>query len=285
MGDGEMIKVKPQIDLFSYRDYRAFLRDWYRARKKASASFSFRTFSKRAGFASPNFLKLVMDNRRDLTEDSLPKFIKGLQFKNRHKIFFENLVHFNQSKTHTEKSFYYERLLRMLKPTQIHPIEKHQYEYFSEWYHPVIRELVISKNFNGSYASLSSKVNPPITPRQAKKSVQLLEKLGLIEKDSKGRFKQSAPSIATAPEVGSVTLMNYHLNMLDLTKHILMNIPSDNRDISAVSLGISRQSLPTFKKEVQKFRDKVLKLASLEKEPEDVIQINIQLFPLTQPSK
>lgn len=40
--------------------------------------FTFRHFQKRAGFGSPNYLKLVMDGERNLAPRSLGKFLKGL---------------------------------------------------------------------------------------------------------------------------------------------------------------------------------------------------------------
>ncbi len=40
--------------------------------------FSYRVFSRLAGFKSSNIFKLVMDGDRNLTEESLKKFILGL---------------------------------------------------------------------------------------------------------------------------------------------------------------------------------------------------------------
>ena len=54
-------------EVFDYLDYRAFLRDHY-LDKKQRQGLSFRGFSKRAGLKSPNYLKLVIDGQRNLTE-------------------------------------------------------------------------------------------------------------------------------------------------------------------------------------------------------------------------
>src|SRR5579885_1444837 len=103
------------IDLFHYTDYRQFLRDWYLAAKKGRGSLSFRTFSKRAGLKSTNFLKLVMDGERNLTEVSLVKFMSALKLNKEQQEFFRNLVFFNQSKSNEEKDLYYQRLIRSRK--------------------------------------------------------------------------------------------------------------------------------------------------------------------------
>jgi uncharacterized protein (TIGR02147 family) len=54
------------VDVYRYLDYRAFLRDFYEAKKAKSRTFSYRAFSKRAGVASPNYLKLVIEGQRSL---------------------------------------------------------------------------------------------------------------------------------------------------------------------------------------------------------------------------
>ncbi len=47
--------------IFTYTDYRAFLHDAYTHAKATNPAFSYRYFAKKAGFSSPNFLKLVID--------------------------------------------------------------------------------------------------------------------------------------------------------------------------------------------------------------------------------
>jgi uncharacterized protein (TIGR02147 family) len=67
--------MKPLRD---YVNYRKYLRDFYREKKFVNPSYSYRLFSRLAGFAAPNLLKLVMDNQRNLSRESAHKFAKGL---------------------------------------------------------------------------------------------------------------------------------------------------------------------------------------------------------------
>ena len=57
--------MKPGLPLvFRYLDARAFLGDYYKAKKAERRAFSFRAFSRRAGLKSPNHLKRVIDGDR-----------------------------------------------------------------------------------------------------------------------------------------------------------------------------------------------------------------------------
>lgn len=276
-----MESATPKVNLFEYRDYRFFLRDWYSASKKGRA-FSLRVFSKRAGFGSPSFFKLVTEGKRNLTEKSLPKFMMGLGLNKQEGDFFRNLVFFNQAASHQDKDFYYQNLLRSKKFSQLKPIEKSQYEYYSTWYHPVIRELVISKDYDGTAEWVASRVFPAITTQQAEKSVELLEKLGFIERTAPNQWRQATPLLSTGPEVISFVVHNYHQQLLDVTKEVIEKLSLENRDVSSVTLGVVAERIPQLKKEIQEFRQRIMKLVSNDSHPEEVFQLNIQFFPLTR---
>ena len=271
------------VNLYAYLDYRAFLREWYESAKHSGRAFSFRAFSKRAGFHSPNFFKLVMDGSRNLTEDSLAKFVIGLKLGKSEAEFFRNLIFFTQAKSHDEKNLFYRRLLQSREFSHLKSLEKNQYEYYSTWYHPVIRELIASPDFDGTTEWLARKVHPPIHPDQAEQSLKLLENLKLIRRVGPRRWKQTSALVTTGPEVASLTLMNYHQTVLSLAREVLPVIPAAQRDISAVTLGITKEKLPELKKRIQAFRQEILKFVSLEEKPESVVLMSIQLFPLTQP--
>ncbi len=273
------------INLFQYLDYRRFLRDWFAASKKARRGLSFRSFAKKAGFKSVNFFKFVMDGKRNLTEESLVKCLNGLELNKQERDFFRNLVTFNQAKTHEAKNAAYQRLIRSRKYSQLKPIVKEQYEYFATWYHPVIRELIVSRDCDGTPEGIANRIFPPITPVQAARSIELLEKIGLIEKGSDGRWRQPDTLVSTGAEVLSVSLLNYHRTVLDLSKEILDTVPMSRRDVSAMTLGVLKERIPEIKRKIQEFRGEILKLVANDSRPEEVVQLNIQMFPVTRPAQ
>jgi len=272
---------KTKINLFEYTDYRKFLKDWYESAKLSVRGFSYRSFAKKAGFASPNFLKLVMDGDRNLTEESLTTMMNGLGFTKQEQDFFRNLVFYNQSETDPKRNHYYQKLAQSKKYNDVKAIEKGEFEYCSTWYHAVVRELVASKEFDGTPAWLAEKIYPPITTAQAQKSLELLLRLGFIKKVKDNHFEQSQTLLSTGSEVISLALYQYHQSMLELTKEVLEKLPARYRDVSALTLGISKTKLPIIKKMIGELRKELLKVVGDDEHPEDVVQVNIQMFPLT----
>lgn len=269
------------VNLFDYKDYRQFLRDWSAAAKKRRGGFSLRAFSLRAGFAAPNFFKLITDGHRNLTENSLPKFMKGLGLNKQEQEFFRNLVFFNQAETHEKKDYYYRLLLQSRKFNQLKPLERSQYDFYSTWYIPVVRELLVSRQSDGTAAWVAHHTNPAISVEQAEKAITILERLSLIERTGQGPWRQTDNLVSTGPEVSSVILMNYHRSLLQFSAERLGEIPAPERDVSALTLGMSRERIAELKRMIQNFRQEVLKFISLDDKPDLVVQLDVQMFPVS----
>lgn len=102
-------------NIHKYRDYRLFLRDYYQYKKKTEQGFTYAKFAAKAKLNSPNYLKLVIDNKRNLTISNIHAFAKCLNLTGGELDFFEALVLENQSESKDEKSFYKRRLKTLVK--------------------------------------------------------------------------------------------------------------------------------------------------------------------------
>jgi uncharacterized protein (TIGR02147 family) len=276
---------KDRLNIFEYDDYRKFLKDWYKKAKAKGPGFSYRAFSHRAGLHSSNFFMLVMQGKRNLTEESVKKVAAGLGLNKQEQEFFRNLVFFNQARTHEDKDLYYKQLLQSRKFRKLKPIEKDQYEYYSNWYHPIVRELVIAKDFDGTPEWVASHIYPSITAQQAARSIELLEKLKFIERTENGKWRQTASIVSTGDTVNSVIVHNYHKEMLSLTKTMMDDLATEERDVSSLTLGIDKSKFEEIRSKIKQFRQEILKMASTETSPDDVVQLNIQFYNVMKDSE
>src|SRR5688572_30102358 len=95
-----------EIEIFAYDNYRAFLKDFYEAKRKTAEKISFRQFARLAGFNSPSFLKMVIDGKRNLSNESIGKVASALRFNKEEAEFFNHLVLFNQAEGVEQKKFF-----------------------------------------------------------------------------------------------------------------------------------------------------------------------------------
>jgi uncharacterized protein (TIGR02147 family) len=272
--------MKPNI--FTYLDYRRYLKDVYKSLKETTTHFSFRYFARVAGFRSPNYLKLVMDGARNLSQEGVRKFCKGLWLNRSEQEFFENLVHMNQSGTDEEKNFYYLRLTSSKKYVEAKGLEKDQYEYFSKWYHVAIREMVALPDFRDDPKWIAKKLGGEILPKEAAAAVKLLIRIKLLERDDAGKLKQADSCLTTGPEVRSLAVANFHREMLKKAAHSIEKTSHRHRDISSLTIPVSKETLKKVKEKIQDFRKELHAFVAAEKDFDTVYQFNFQLFNLSE---
>ena len=279
METGENQIVEP--DVLKYTNYRVYLRDYYEFKKKTVPAFSLRFFAEKAGLSSHAHLKLTIDGKRNITKNTVVKLIHGLGLENQRAAYFESLVFFNQAQTDADKQVYYAQLLKASPRSKLHKMDKAQFRIFREWHHSVILEMVALKDFRPIPDWISKRLRGLVTPAQVTESLKLLVELGLLVKTANG-FRQRDPLITTDDEVQDLMVKMYHLQMLKLSAGMLSDLPGAQRDISALTFSIRREDFPNLKKHLQLMRKELLDFSAKSGEAEDVVQVNIQLYPLTR---
>lgn len=269
------------VSIFNYVDYREFLKDFFQAKKSANPHFSFQVFAIQAGFKSRSYIKLVMDGKKNITEDSIEKINKVLGLKESAFNYFKDLVAFNQARTLHLRNVYFEKLLSYNKRTVARNILLQQYEYFTQWYHSSIREIISEVDFEEDFEKLGNLLKPRISARKAKASVTLLLKLGLIRKNGK-KYKQTDALITTGDEVRSLAVQNFHLQNLMLAGDSISTCQSTERDISCIIVGASDEGFAKIKAEIQAFRKKLLDLSKNDSRYKRIYHVNFQLFPTSE---
>lgn len=269
-----------QVNVFEYLDYRAFLRDAYADLKKNQRGFSFRWFSRKAGMSSPNFLKLVIEGKRNLTVGSAEQFARALALTSQEADFFRELVAFNQATVAAEKNQAYERLAGFRAHRAVRRLERDAFEYLSHWYYPAIRELVSCAGFREDYDWIGRRLKPRVPAAQVKRAIDVLLQLGVLERDGAGRLRQGEPLLSTGPEVRSLAVGNFHRQMMERAADSIDTVAREEREISGVTVPLSSRGFEMFKKKIQELRAELLELSAHESAPDRVVQFNFQAFPL-----
>ncbi len=271
-----------ELDVFDYLDYRAYLRDYYLDRKD-KRGFSYRSFSRRAGLKSPNYLKLVIDGSRNLSLEMSKRFAKAVGLKDDPASYFVALVRFNQAKNTTERNTSYAEMTGFRRYRKARPLDVSHAAYHSTWYIPAIRELAARDDFRDDPEWISRALLPKISVQDAKSALETLLELGLLVRKKDGKIEQGEELVSTGPETRGLHIRNYHRMMMDRAAEAMDTIPGSDRDVSALTLCLGEHGLVRLKERLQRFRRELLELSTLEDDPHQVVQLNLQLFPLSHP--
>ncbi|MBN1307447.1 MAG: TIGR02147 family protein [Chitinispirillaceae bacterium] len=271
------------VNIFEYQNYRLYLKDYYNEQKSTKKYFSYRYFSNKAGINASAFLYYVIEGKRNLTKSSIEKISSTISHSKEERDYFENLVFFNQAKTIAEKAMHYSRIVECRKPFDIKTIDRDQYEFYSKWYHSIIREIACMIDFKDDFGLLGSYLVPPIGAKEAQSSVELLERLGLIERDDSGLYHPTDAVVGVRPAGEDVFVIEkFQLEMLDLSRRSFDAVPRSERLSASTTFSISKATFDLFKLKTREFRKELLEIARLDSRADRVYQYTFNLFPATR---
>ncbi len=275
MGNGPL----KAVDIYNYFDYREYLRAAFICKKQEIKGFSHRSFSRAAGIESPNYLLRVLKGTRSLGSGYVAKFCRALGLHRNETRYFTTLVRFNTENNIDKKEKHLRDLLALRCRRGLFQINDKKLRFFSKWYYPVIRELAVILDCRDDVNQLARNCVPRITSRQAKNALYYLLENGFLKKDAGGRYVRTEPVISSGDEVKSTVLRSYHRQTLAQSIEALDKVDLETRDISSLTLSVSRKTYYVIKKEIQEFRKRLLVMARDDADPEMVCLAGFQLIP------
>jgi uncharacterized protein (TIGR02147 family) len=269
------------MDLFGYTDYCAYLRDFYEENRRKHPFFSYRYFGRKVGVDAGNLVK-IMQGKRHLSSTGIKQFIEFAKLSGREAKYFETLVRFKKAKNEKENNVLFEKLMAIQRvdPYRLEPM---QYEFYREWYHTAVLALVHSFGFKGDCKALAGQTRPPISVKQARDSIDLLIKLNLIKRETDGSLVPTNNVITTGEGWRSNVIRAFQQQSVKLAQESFDRFTPQERDISTVTIAVSKDDLEEIKKVTSEYRRTVPQIASASDHADRVYQLNIQLFPLSAP--
>jgi uncharacterized protein (TIGR02147 family) len=267
------------INIFDYLNYQSFMKDYYEARKRQNSFFSYRFMGKVLGM-DPGFLVKVMQGKILLPERAIPPVAKLCKLGEKESEYFEALVQYGRAKTPEDIKFRFDKLIT-LRGLESRPLEPNQYDYYKKWYNGAIRALLTFWDFQGDYAALAARVHPAISEAEARESVDLLEKTGIIRRNPAGKFEVLGPPITTGEKWQSTAIRNYQQESIELALQSLVKDSKSVRDISTVTVAVRFADLEEIKARIKELRQSIMHMMVDSGEPDSVYQINFQVFPMT----
>lgn len=275
-------KAAKRFNIFHYTNYRVLLKDYYLFQKKEIRSFSFRYFALKANVSASMF-KDIIDGRRRLSLEIMQKYAVAMTLSPRETEYFGAVVQFVNSKSTEEKNLHFTKMLRLRGTSRIRFIEKEQYEFFRYWYHSALREMVTLPEFRENYEWIAKKCIPRISAAQAKNSVEAMLQLGILQRNEQGKLVPTDNVISSDYEMKSFILRNFHSEMIELAKKALDRFEPKEREISSLTLGVSKNCYERIKERIRTFKQELLNMAIEDTTDSEIVcQCNFQLFPLTE---
>jgi uncharacterized protein (TIGR02147 family) len=282
----DISKIAKRIDILTFLSGVDFLRKLFDESKKSTPKMTYREFSELLGFGSTNYLHLLCTGKRSLGPKAAERISQALSFGEKHTRFFVLLAKYESSRNPAEREVYFEEIVELKGKQLSTPLSKVQLEYFSEWYHAVLREMVLLPDFSPDPQWISQRIVPRITADNAKRSWEVLTSLGYVEYSSDlNRWVQSEVRINIPAGAKNLSIIRFHQKMAELGKESITRIPAVSRDISALTIPMDPVLFDHLKNAISTLKQEALEKAESIPNPAEIYQFNIQLFAVSLKEK
>lgn len=283
----------PQPLLSEFVDYRKYLAADYEYQQSITQDrlrpYSYSDFSAAANIKSPNYLKLIIEGKRNLSREMCQKFSRALKLSRSQSKEFELLVLYCQEKDPMQRNRCLKQLsdYRSQKLMDAGLIDASTWNQVADWLVWVLYAMVDQEGVDFRPAKLIPLLGGQVNEAQVEQALSRLIAAGDIEVNREtGEARKVAQAMGPKdipPElVRKVQSELIYLGLESLHRHG----PQD-REVSGFTASMTAKEFEWTRFELRKLRKQLQKQIAINREQspgERVYQVNIQLFPLSEKS-
>jgi uncharacterized protein (TIGR02147 family) len=268
-------------NIFSFIDYRKFIKAWYAERKRARPKITYHDIAVALGFNSPAHVLMILKNKAKLTADRAVRLADLMDLNKNESAYLLQMVNYNQCRSIQDKNRFLKKMVHLNKSGTV-LLKPDQYEYYQKWYYAAIHDILSFYPFKGDFRELAKMVEPSISRHEAARAVRLLERLHFIIKKDDGGYACAYPGISAYAEGHSLALSSYAEAMMNQARQALQKCPGEERSISWAGFSMSKETFEKVKEEAREFRKRIIAMAQADQSPDRAYHINMQIFPVSR---
>ncbi len=277
--------------LSDYMNYRQFLADFYKFKRQASKgalrAYNYAVFSAAANIKSPNYLKMIIEGKRNLSDDMITKFGKALGFNKEQTEEFRLLVQFTQATDPADRNMFLKKLSehRVGVKLKSGEIDRKSFEKVPNWVAWIIYAMVDQDGVSFDTASLKKLLRGKASEDEIETSLNSMISSGDLRRDEATGELKKARNLTESPEdipVALVRKLQSQLMYLGL-ESLYQDQPQD-REFGTLTMSLTKAEFEEIKFKLRQMRKAINKdnsIARMKTKGERVYQLNIQLFPVT----
>lgn len=277
--------------LSDYMDYREYLAAFYKFKRKASKRslrpYNYAVFSAAANIKSPNYLKMIIDGKRNLSDDMVTKFGKALGFMKDQTEEFRLLVHFSQATDPAERNMYLKHLSehRVGAKLKSGEIDRKTWEKVPNWVTWIIYAMVDQEGVAFDAESLKSLLRGKASAEEIDSALNTLLASGELRKDEvTGEIRKNRNLIESPEEIPVALVRKLQSQLMYLGLESLYQDQPTEREFGTLTMSLTKSEFEEIKFKLRQMRKSLHKdnsIARMKEKGERVYQLNIQLFPVT----
>jgi uncharacterized protein (TIGR02147 family) len=248
------------------QDFRMRLQQELVERCSKNPMYSLRAFAKSLGIA-PSALSAILNKKRPLTKKMVQRLAVNLGLSSKEIETFQKL--------------YINKKTDEMLMTDFQQLALDTFAIIGDWYHYAILELIRLKNFDSDPKWMAQRLG--ITKSEVNFAIERLHRVGLLKVIEKNgtRSYQSGNATNINGHLTSGASKRLQKQLLEKSMRALEELPIEVRNHTSITVAINSKSLEEAKEKIKNFRRHLCAFFEQDKNPNEVYQLQISLYPLT----
>lgn len=280
--------------LSDYMDYRLYLADFYHAKKLQTRhsirSYSYAIFSAAADIKSPNYLKMIIEGKRNLSLDMVTKFAKACGLNKAQTDEFRLLVIFNQAEDPADRNYALKQLseYRVEQKLKHGELDRKVYEKVPNWIGWIIYALVDQQGVTFETSQLKDLLRGKASESEINEALENLLKSGELMRDPATNLISKGKPSEAPEEIPPALVRKLQMQLMYLGLESLYQDTATEREFGSLTLSLTEKEFEEIKFKLRQMRKAMHKenaIARMSSKGDRVYQLNLQLFPVSNSSK
>lgn len=277
-------------DVSNYMDFRKLLSDFYQYRrdmtKRDLRPYNYAMFSAAANIKSPNYLKMIIEGKRNLSEEMISKFAKAMGFNKEMGEEFQLLVLFNQATDPADRNILLKQLSEFRVSSQLKNgmIDKKTWEKVPNWVTWILFAMLDQDGVTFNTEQLRELLRGKATSDEIESALKTLITSGEVTKDAETGLLKKGTVTEPQDEIPVALVRKIQSQLMYLGLESLFSDGPTEREFGSVTLTLTKSEFEDIRFQLRKLRKQIHKdnsIARMSTKGERVYQLNLQLFPVT----
>lgn len=271
--------------IYEFHDFRAWLAAWYAWRSTdVEPGLSKSEVSRRLGL--PNTRSYFTDILRGkpISAVFVERVVDLTELNRTEAKYFRALVRFAQASDPREREEAFDDVVALNRVPWAKAAGD-SWEYYKDWRNQLVRSLLLVFPSTGDWDLLARKSLIPLSAVEVRKTVEVLERLGMVEKKEDGFWRPAQPSISTGTGLSEKILRQAQMVQLEHIRDDLLHDPEGRppRKVTTTLVSVSGPGLERILTRIDRLRSEIRAIAHRDPSPADrVYLVALAAVPLTR---
>jgi len=266
--------------IYDYTDFRAYLRDWFRARDGRPSQSGFA----RKVPCSPSLVSSVISGSRNLGRARAERFANVLKHDAEERAYFLDLVWFSEGESPADRDQAWKRISARRRWGEGARVDEATYAIFTNWMLPVLVEMARWPDFTPDAAWIAERIRPRVSADDVQDALDWLVERKILDQDGEGNLAAAVGNLGSDhddhdPFQGHV-LARHHTDALDLMKDMLPAARHTERHYSTTTFAATESEVDALKRRIKRLVELTCAESEEQPAPDRVMMLSVQLAPL-----